>query len=376
MSLLEILGGIALKESAKAVLKYAFFTDGKFSPQRTILLLGWLGIAYFVYAIVPTKLIPLVSTIPIVSDIDWVRQHIAGIRSSADYLQLSQLYYLSLYCLVTLLLALIRNALGQQRVAELGETEKNILRFVHEVQLVNWYRCSSDDERKEAVKKIAEKIENSKRTRLMVIHGYHDLVKSDSLIRRALINKGRNLHLQVLLLDPFSKYAVDRAKQLRQETDIDLTIMRYIRDHARVIEALEEFRKKAASVEYRIYCSNPFFRIYLFDRDLIFQTYQAYKHGNETPMYDFLNGEKSLFHAGKEIFDYYWNKGFLHEDSWLVRMGSALTVYLGMMYGLQDDKKLPNNVDGLRREILEYVENKKREALELDAQGRITDLDH
>ena len=248
---------VALKEIAKALFKYALFKDGKFSAHRTFFLLLWFAGAYITYAIVPTKIIPILLVIPLLEEIGWIQKHVANLKLG-EYLQLAQLYYLSLYCLVSLLVALIKNGLGQQRVAELSETDRSILRFVREVQLANWYRCSNDDERRDAVTKIVEKIESSKRTRIMVIHGYHDIVKPDSVVRKALDNKGRNLHLQVLLLDPFSKYAVERAKQLRQETDIEKTMMRYIRDHVRVIQSLDEFKKKPLQSNIEFIAAIPF----------------------------------------------------------------------------------------------------------------------
>jgi hypothetical protein len=189
--------------------------------------------------------------------------------------------------------------------------------------------------------------------------------------------KGKKLIIQALLLDPFSSYAFERAKQLKPETDIRLSQIRYIRDFLRVCQSLDELRTKGANIEYRVYCSNPFFRMYLFDNELVLQSYQASRHGNETPMYIFEAGEGSLFYAGKEIFDYYWNKGFLHDEAWLKKMGIALTVYLATsMYQIYKDSELPKDIEEIRKRILEYVEKEKLEAEKLDKEGKLSNLDH
>lgn len=357
------------KEGLKAALKAIVFKDGKFSLRRTSVLAIWLVFAGFFY-LVPNFL----AKAPQLEGLDTINL-IIGNLSDEKYLQLARFFSVTLVVAIGLLITVLTIARGQQRVAQMSEDEQNAIRFVKDVSLVGGIRCSNQTEKIDAKRKIAERIGNSARTKIMVINGYHDLARPDSEIRQALERKSRSLNLQVLLLDPFSNYAVDRARQLRQETDLELSKMRYIRDYMSSIRALDDLRRNGAVIEYRLYCSNPFFRMYIFDHDLILQTYQANRHGNETPMYHFSEGERSLFRAGNEFFCYYWDKGFHHEAESLEGRGAALTVYLGKLYGLHTDSTIPNDVSLLRTEILGYVERQKARVNELSQQGRFTDLD-
>lgn len=362
-----------LKKAFKYLLDYLgslVFKNGKFNFKRAKWIFIWLALAWVIYQL-PCWLLQIQ---PVTKNA-WLNE-IINLLNDHNYLQLSQYFLLSVLAFFTTLLALLTSASVTQNVAALSEFDANVIGFVKDVSLKGGNRCASDEEKREAKREIASKIQKSNRVKIMVINGHHDLADNSSEIHRALSEKNRLLDLKVLLLDPFSEYSVRRADQLLPEVDVALSRMRYIYDYFRTIDALDVLSKKAGTtVTWRTYCSNPFFRMYLLDRELVLQTYQASLHGHGTPLYNFAVGERSLFTAGQEIFNYYWNKGFIFTDDSLKEKGASLTVYLGGMYGLHDDGKIPSDVDKLRKDILEYVEEKKAAAFDLGKKGLLTDYD-
>ena len=356
-----------IKAFFNTLVKNAFFKDGSLDVRRSVITICVVTVGFafyylpdairFVHALVPAKFTS--------SNRSFVVQ-----LNDKYILLLTKYLTVAVYLIFILAYAAVKAWARGDQVAAIHQTERNVVRFVKDVELINGYRCSNAEERQEGLRKIANLIARSPKTELMVINGYHDLAKDGSVVRGALEAKQRNLRLKVLLLDPFSAYARTRATQLMQETDVRLTILRYVRDHMRVIESLDRLKGGGGNVDYRIYCSNPFLRIYLFDQDLVFQTYQANRHGNGTPMYHFRDGERSFFGMGKEIIQYYWNKGFLHTEASLSKMGRPLTLYLAEMYGLE-----PKNTDsdeGLRERILVHVDKIKRDAEAEDRKGNLS----
>jgi len=148
--------------------------------------------------------------------------------------------------------------------------------------------------------------------------------------------------------------------------------MRYVRDFFKVIEKIESLKSVSNNIDYRIYCSNPFFRIYLFDEDFIFQAYQNDKHGHETPMYHYISTARSLYHLGREVFNYHWNRGFKFDDVSIRYYGSPFIYYLANMYGLLDES---DDVDTLLKEILSFVKRKEEEVNSLEKNGLLTETD-
>lgn len=231
-------------EGLKALLKPLWemlvslvFKDGKFSIKRAKWIVLWLAFAWVIYE-TPCWILK----IPPFTGNEWLNELIE-LMNDHNYLQLSQYFLLSLFGLVTTLLALMLYGAGAQSVATLSEDDSKVINFVKDVRLISGSRCSTADEKKDAKRDIASKIENSNRVQIMVINGYHDLADSSSVIRQALEKKKRSLDLKVLLLDPFSEYSVRRAEQLLPEIDMELSRMRYIRDYFRTINSLDELKK-------------------------------------------------------------------------------------------------------------------------------------
>lgn len=364
--ILEILNKILdffCKKLLEKLLAEAFYKNDKFSAQRAFWTIGAIIIGFALYFL-PDALYFLYRYFPTLGEN----------FPNLSKLKLTKYLSVSLYWSALVSFAYWKKIKRSSQGEEFKENERKVLMFVRDIRLVNGYRCTNKEERLEAENKIASLIGESVRTDAMVIHGYHNFTKSDSPIKKALENKKRNLKLRVLLLDPFSSYAQNRASQLDQETDNELSPLRYIRDHLSVVEALNHMKTGGGMVDYRIYCSNPFLRFYLFDEDFVFQTYQNNRHGHATPMYHFATGERSFFQAGKEMFSYYWNKGFLHEKGNLHKMGMPLIIYLANMYGLL----VPGNPNYKKQSeliemILNYVNERKNKAELAHNSGKLSE---
>lgn len=366
--MLETLVSVFTKETAKALLKAVLFKDGRLSVKRAITIAALFAIGWIVWQL-PIWFLDLPFTSRFIRIVFPIIDHPA-------HLEVVRVALLLVYVILLLFASAIKLHAGQIELAGLVERDRKVIEFAKHVDLVYGNRCVRNEERHEAEERIANEIVQSEATRIMAINAYHDLVSPDSVIRRALEQKGRNLRLQVLLLDPFSEYATERASQLKQETDPTRTRYRYIRDHVKVIQAVKALEKKAALAEFRIYCSKPFFRFYLFDHDFYVQTYQSRQHGNRTALFNFSNGAESLYCLGKEMFEYYWFKGFVHSEESLINMGSPLTLYLARMYGLVKSEDEKVDCTNLRQRILQFVESELVKVDELDKSGVLTNRDH
>lgn len=364
----DVLLSVFTKEAAKALFKAVLFKDGRLSVKRAAKIGAAFAIGWLIWQL-PYWLLAFPFTAELIRFVFPIIDHPA-------HLEVVRVALLLVYLVLLLSASAIKLHLGQIELAGLIERDRKVIEFANHVDLIYGNRCVRNEERKEAEERIATEIVRSEATRIMAINAYHDLASPSSPIRRALEQKGRNLRLQVLLLDPFSEYAEERASQLKQETDPKRTRYRYIRDHAKAIAAVEALGQKAAFAEYRIYCSKPFFRFYLFDRDFFVQTYRSRQHGNRTALFNFANGAESLYHLGKEMFEYYWSKGFVHSELSLQSMGAPLTLYLAKMYGLVAGGDEKVDFIELRHRILAFIARELSVADELDRTGVLTNRDH
>jgi hypothetical protein len=187
--------------------------------------------------------------------------------------------------------------------------------------------------------------------RILVINGYDDLVDEASPIAKALHShiaqcradpkigaEREGFGVRVLLLDPFSTFAKDRAMNLAGSWSTEWAMKRYVRH-------FDLARKRLAKlgIEHRIYCSRPLFRFYLGtcvsgDQWCVEQSYLRNKHGYETPVFEHvINGnvlpEDSFITLAGQAFEYMWDRSFKdYTEQGL--MDSALVVYMAEMYGL------------------------------------------
>lgn len=354
--LVELVG----KEFGKLLLDEYVFPifrkDGKFSGKRLLIATFYVALGFLFYE-TPKLLLAI--------EDKWNFQsvYITNLHSH-PYYKLSQFIFSSLYISMLLLAFSITQSKKRNEIEKLWAQNERIAAFANAVNLKAGSRYSNKEERMFILERIRDKIGESQQIRIMLINGTRDIVKHGATIKTAIEKKKEaDLHLKVLLLDPLSSYAEDRAHALRPQTDKKLSRYSYICDFDRTIKQLEHYKSLGMDVDYRIYCSKPFFRFYLFDTDLFIQSYQGSKHGNETPMYHYEKGEDSMHHLGCEMFEYYWDKGFAFSDSSLKAMGDPFAYYLANMYKL-DISGLNNDMNRIRQEILGYS---KREITEANA---------
>ena len=372
-TILSVAGKETIKRFFNAYVVPLFIKDGKVHPKRMIviafiILLGF--ISFHAPSILPKIYV-------VFNDLNTVKE----IPTDSFFFRLQDAHYyaLSRYVFVLSYLTFILFAWSivltkKSNKFSMQTQEMNVALFANDTGLIEGSRCLNTEEQDEVVKKVAGKIDDSTTCRFMLINGYHNFTDPDSLIRVALESKKKSLNLKLLMLDPFSSYAKKRADVLLPETDERLSQMRYIRDFFKVLDKVDALKKAGASVECKVYCSKPFFRLYLFDKnDLIFQAYQDNMHGHHTPMYHYIAKQRSLFHLGRDIFNYHWNRSFKFDEKSLMYYGKPFIFYLAKMYGVLEDNE--NNADILCGRILEYVESMKAEAEKLESDGFLTDFE-
>lgn len=368
---LSIFAKEAIKAFYKAYIEPIYAKNGKIHLRRVLLVLGVIGIGFAVYE--APDYMQRFALVFIYSSIDEIpaNSFIAAL-SDEKYREAIKYNWSLVYLLILLVNRLV--IIIKKHNETLGKDEdRKVAHFAREVGLIEGWRCANDEERVSVINAVADKIEHSNESRFMLINGYHDLIGNDSPIRQAIDVKGRSCFLKVLLLDPFSSYAKKRADRLLPEVDEDNSHLRYIRDYYKVRSELDRLAASGIPIQYKVYCSKPFFRVYLFDNEAIFQTYLDNRHGHQTPMYHYTNSDRSMFHLAEELFSYHWNKGFKFNDADLQRRGEAFTVYLAReMYKLDVDSL---DIDGMRKAILDHVEALTKAAEEAEQRGYLTDWD-
>lgn len=215
--------------------------------------------------------------------------------------------------------------------------------------------------------------------RVLVINGYDDLVMPGSPIRAALkehidrrtqkLKQARHrfgredLGVRILLLDPFSSFATDRAKHLcGSGYSEQLSKQRYVRDFLDTTRELDTL-----GVAYKVYCSRPLFRFYLGSHPnqnqwCIAQHYLRNKHGYEAPTfeYEFASGknraEDCFLTLAGQAFEYLWDRGF--SDYTTAGLSDpALVLYMASMYGLPIRDDLGNYLhpDVVRSSVIQFA---------------------
>lgn len=351
------------KAMAKAIL---YGPDGKLKWRNLVYLLGWFGGAAFCW------FAPL-----FMQGGHWhTGSHFLDTFHEslywAPYLLLARLFAVAAFIAVTMFIAAMWLALGESLLANNEMMGLEVLRFVKDIGLHEGNLSETEEEKARAQEAVAKKIASSKkRVRVMVINGYKDLVPAESVIRRALEQKQSALKFHLLLLDPYSSYARDRADALREEYTHEASRKRYIRDCHRTIEVLAQLKRKGAHIEHRLYCSRPFFRIWLFDKELFVQAYEGGKHGHDTALYNFTKKGRSMYGVADHMFCYYWDRGFVHTDESLRKMGPAFTMYLAQMYGVEIGT--PFDVDATRTRILDHAKRELEAALKAEEERKLND---
>ena len=362
----------------KTYLSQLIYRDDKIRPKRliiaiSIVLLG-LGLYYL-----PEKIPWLAEGFHIYNpenpSLEDVSRIVYFLDHNKDYMSIFQYMIAFSYLTILALLTILTIRSRHIELDAIIKDQKELFEFAQAVKLSDGSRCAKEQERSEIFPVIAEKIKKSHKVRIMAVSAYHDLVDGNSQIRHTLEEKEHNLNLRVLLLDPYSEYAQQRAEELLPGEDPQLAWMRYIYDSCTVKKELDHIKQRGGSVEYRHYCSKPFFRMHLLDRDLFIQAYESKKHGHASPMYHYEAGDNSLFHLGEEMFNYHWKRGFLFDSELLGRKGKAFTVFLAKQYGLllQDDDI--SKTDKLREEIIHHAKEKTTEANSLFEQGLLPNVD-
>ena len=369
-TILTILGKETAKQLFKSYFIPLFFKDERFHPKRIFIICLVIVFGYGVYRI--PELLPKFSVLfNYYSSLKEIKpEEFMGRIQDVHYLAIIKYLFVFTYLIILLVVQLYIIARKSNKIYHQTE-ERNVALFAKDIGLVEGVRCANKDERNVVAKTISEKIKTSKTCRFMLVNGYHDLTNPESAIKIALESR-KDLDLKLLLLDPFSMYAKKRADRLLPETDEYLSQMRYVRDFFKVVEKIESLKSASNNIDYRVYCSNPFFRIYLFDEEFIFQAYQNDKHGHETPMYHYVSTPRSLYHLGREVFNYHWNRGYKFNEVSIGYYESPFIYYLANMYGLLDES---DDVDTLLKEILSFVKRKKDEVDSLEKDGLLTDTD-
>jgi hypothetical protein len=222
-------------------------------------------------------------------------------------------------------------------------------------------------------KEIAKKIQKKELLRVMVINGVQDFVE-DSPINEVL--KGSKCpKLRVLLLDPFSSFARDRADRLRNDDDLETCRRKYVWDFVRTKEFLESLKRTGKNVDYRIYCSRPLFRMYLGEDKngnhwCTQQSYLVDKHGYEAPVFfhEFThNGQvrqvDSFATLAKQAFQYLWDRGFESYTKIGIK-STPLVYYMANMYDipLKSPDGSERSVGELKQAVVNYANQQFQEA--------------
>jgi len=371
-TILTFLGKESAKQLFKAYLVPLFFKDKKFYPKRILVIILVIIVGYLIYRI-PELLPNLAFAFGYYSSLEEIKpSEFMGRMQDEHYLAVIKYLFVLAYLTFLLVIQFFIIAHKQNKI-HYNTEERNVALFAQDVGLIEGVRCANKEERSLVVNKISEKIKTSNTCRFMLINGYHDLTDPESEIKIALESRKKDINLKLLLLDPFSEYARKRADKLLPETDEYLSKMRYVKDFFKVVEKIESLKLQSNNIDYKVYCSNPFFRIYLFDEEFIFQAYQNDKHGHQTPMYHYVSTSRSLYHLGREMFNYHWNRGYKFDESSIKYYESPLIYYLAKMYGVL--KEPSNDVDKILKDILSYVDDQKKKVAQLEKEGLLTETD-
>jgi len=207
------------------------------------------------------------------------------------------------------------------------ETE-GINKFLKKIGLVKGRLGSDSEHTQEYIdffrKQVSENIsDDMSQLYILLINGRGDLANQDSPIYSKL--KASNVPTKILLLDPFTKFARERAGFLKErETSHDMWLS-YICDFLITMKFIEKLKQSNPNIEAKIYCSRPLYRLYFGENSrvsqwCISQCYLNNKHGYDTPIYIYkskqnVNADGDKFGAlAMQAFTLLWENGFSNHN--------------------------------------------------------------
>jgi hypothetical protein len=266
---------------------------------------------------------------------------------------------------------------GVGKDASPNETYERRERFIRALGLVAGGFGGDTAHKQEYMAKVQEEtaklIQKDRLVRVLAVNAAADLVPEDSPIRMAI--ESERPRLKILLLDPFSTFARERANYLRQDDDFHTSWLRYVWDFLRTTETLNTIRQSGIHVEHRVYCSRPLFRIYLSENEAtgececISQAYLSHRHGYETPyhQYQYTPNEHderdNVITLNRQAFQYIWDRGF---SSFTASGLTSIPIvyYMANMQGLPllNPDQSPRNFETLRAELLQRIDSSFEQA--------------
>lgn len=225
--------------------------------------------------------------------------------------------------------------------------------FIDTVGLVGGYKPLTVKGRADADKAIAEAIERSTKIEMMLINGSSIFKHQEESSIFNTLKSSRGKQIKILLLDPFSTYAQDRAKEMFSITGSEghSAWNRYILDYDNTLTQLRalDSSDQPNYLSFRLHCSRPFFRLIICDNVAFIQTYDRAAHGHLSPIYEVQETKDSLYNLAQDIFNAHWDRGFLLNSK--DDVSDLLSLYLAKMHKLPYNDYL-QNIDSLKEQII------------------------
>lgn len=359
----------AFKEVVKFCIKIlwnAISKDDKFNVKRSIIVVLVFGVGYLFY-IIPDVLIFLSNVVTLKIDFS-LYSFISSITTMASknvhyhhlLKSLFLTFYLFLGCAITAFIFWLKTAKYEEGYNEMVKLK----RFASAVSLIGGIRPINDDGKAELKARVENAIEGSSTINFMLINGSSIFSSPDDPILKGIENcKGKSI--KILLLDPLSQFATDRAKSMTNAIGTDGTeaVQRYIDDFKNTLLKVTTLKKgewgKSNSIDLRCHCSRPYFRLYVFDEDAFIQTYANAYDGHKSPVYHVRKDQdthyNSLYSVASDMFNFFWDRGFSYDAPASIK--GVLPIYLAKMHNIPVDAHI-SDLDALRTKIVENSKQK------------------
>jgi hypothetical protein len=202
---------------------------------------------------------------------------------------------------------------------------------------------------------------------ILLINGYDDLVKNRKIIEALKRAKANNVMVRILLSDPLSEFAEERAQNLysgdygRQKASL-----LYVWQFLQTKRAL-----KQAGLSFRMYCSRPLFRMYLGEskakgeKFVISQSYLLNCHGFQTPAYHHVSNQENtqsetFVTLATEAFTFIWDRSFAYYPIAQGGIEPSLVAYMFKMYKGQTNSPNASTLEDQRQYLKSVVREKIR----------------